>query len=46
MLVTPVWLQTVGFGGVPSVPYVGVQNFVGHVVYGVVLGAAYAALTE
>ncbi len=44
VLVMPVWLQAVGFGGAPSVPTVSVPSLVGHVVYGAVTGVVYAAL--
>jgi uncharacterized membrane protein YagU involved in acid resistance len=44
VLVMPVWLQTAGFAGAPAVPNVSQQSLVGHVVYGLVLGGAFAAL--
>ncbi|WP_227134239.1 DUF1440 domain-containing protein [Halorubellus salinus] len=44
VLVMPVWLQTVGFGPAPAVPNVSPKSLVGHVVYGVVLGGAFAVL--
>ncbi|MFB6268952.1 MAG: histidine kinase [Halobacterium sp.] len=46
VFVMPVWLQAVGFGGAPGVPNVSAQGLVGHVVYGVVLGAVYAVVGE
>jgi uncharacterized membrane protein YagU involved in acid resistance len=44
VLVMPVWLQTVGFAGAPAVPNVSQQSLLGHAVYGLVLGGAFAAL--
>jgi uncharacterized membrane protein YagU involved in acid resistance len=44
VVVMPVWLQTVGFGGAPAVPNVSPKSLVGHAVYGVALGAVFAAL--
>ena len=44
VLVMPVWLQTVGFGGAPAVPNVSVKSLVGHAVYGVALGGTFAVL--
>nr|WP_193570812.1 hypothetical protein [Halorubellus sp. JP-L1] len=44
VLVIPVWLDAVGFANAPALPNVSVQSLVGHVVYGVILGAVYAAL--
>jgi hypothetical protein len=42
-LLMPVWLGAVGFPQAPPVPNVGANSLVGHLVYGVVLGALYAA---
>jgi hypothetical protein len=42
--VMPVWLGVVGFGNPPTVPNVSVPIVAWHVVYGVVLGGAYAVL--
>lgn len=44
VIVMPIWLGAVGFGGAPPLPNIGVESFVGHLVYGVVLGAVYPAL--
>jgi hypothetical protein len=41
VLVMPLWLQAVGFGGAPPFPNVSVMSLVGHVVYGLVLGAVF-----
>jgi len=43
-LVMPVWLSTVGFAGAPPFPNFAVPSLLWHVVYGGVLGGAYAAL--
>lgn len=40
----PVWLSAVGFAGAPPVPNVDWMSFVGHLLYGAVLGGVYAAL--
>ena len=42
-LVMPVWLAAVGFPNAPPLPNVDPQSLVGHVVYGAVLGAAFAS---
>jgi hypothetical protein len=44
VLVMPIWLGAVGFPNAPALPNVSVQSLVGHVVYGAVLGVAYAVL--
>lgn len=44
VLVMPVWLDAVGFANAPALPNVNVQSLLGHVVYGVVAGVAYAVL--
>ncbi|RLM91019.1 histidine kinase [Halobellus sp. Atlit-38R] len=44
VLVMPIWLSVVGSPANPPLPNVSVMSLVGHVVYGVVLGGAYAAL--
>jgi uncharacterized membrane protein YagU involved in acid resistance len=44
VLVMPVWLQTVGFGGAPAVPNISPKSLVGHAVYGLALGGAFAVL--
>jgi uncharacterized membrane protein YagU involved in acid resistance len=44
VLVMPVWLGAVGFPGAPPFPNVSVMSLVGHLVYGAVLGVAYALL--
>ncbi|WP_135853356.1 DUF6789 family protein [Halorussus salinus] len=41
VLVMPVWLGAVGSPANPPFPNVNVQSLVGHVVYGVVLGAVF-----
>lgn len=46
VIVMPIWLGAVGFGGAPPLPNVGMESFVGHLVYGAVLGAVYPALAE
>ncbi|WP_254537192.1 histidine kinase [Halomarina litorea] len=43
-LLMPVWLQAVGFPMAPPFPNVGMASLVGHLVYGVVLAAAYVVL--
>jgi len=44
VIVMPIWLSVVGSPANPPLPNVSVTSLVGHVVYGVVLGGAYAAL--
>jgi len=44
VIVMPLWLGAVGFPGAPPLPNIGVESLVGHVVYGTVLGAVYAAI--
>jgi hypothetical protein len=44
VLVMPVWLDAVGFANAPALPNVNVQSLIGHAVYGVVAGVAYAVL--
>lgn len=46
VVVMPIWLQAVGFPPAPEVPNVGMESFVGHAVYGVLLGAVYYALSD
>lgn len=46
VVVMPIWLSAVGFGMAPSVPNVAVESFVGHAVYGLVLGVTYAVLAR
>ncbi|NHN46259.1 histidine kinase [Halostella sp. JP-L12] len=43
-VVMPIWLDAVGFPMAPAVPNFNPLSLVGHVVYGGVLGATYAAL--
>ena len=43
-IVMPIWLDAVGFPMAPAVPNFNPMSLVGHVVYGGVLGATYAAL--
>nr|WP_089877280.1 histidine kinase [Halogeometricum limi] len=44
VLVMPVWLSAVGFAGAPGLPNISTTSLVGHVIYGLVLGAAYPML--
>ncbi|MFU8868613.1 histidine kinase [Natronococcus sp.] len=44
VVVMPIWLSAVGFPMAPPFPNVDVGSLMGHAVYGVVLGAAYAFL--
>jgi len=44
VIVMPIWLDAVGFPGAPPLPNVSVPSFVGHVVYGAVLGAVFPLL--
>ena len=44
VLLMPVWLQAVGFPAAPEVPNVSQQSLLGHAVYGLVVGGAFAAL--
>jgi hypothetical protein len=46
VLLMPLWLQAVGFGGAPAFPNPSPQSLVGHLVYGVVLGIAFSVLVE
>jgi len=46
VITMPIWLSAVGFPGAPPLPNVGVESLVGHVVYGAVLGGAYAAVAN
>ncbi|WP_158058600.1 DUF6789 family protein [Halorussus halophilus] len=41
VLVMPIWLGAVGFPNAPDVPNVSSKSFVGHVVYGLVLGVVF-----
>lgn len=41
VLLMPVWLSAMGFGGAPSVPNVSTQSLLGHVVFGLATGATY-----
>lgn len=45
-IVMPIWLGAVGFPGTPPLPNFNPLSFVGHLVYGVVLGAAYPSLAD
>lgn len=45
-IVMPIWLSAVGFPKAPGLPNFNPMSLVGHVVYGVVLGAVYAALAR
>lgn len=42
--IMPLWLQAVGFPAAPPIPNLAPSSFVGHAVYGVVLGALYPIL--
>lgn len=44
VILMPVWLQAVGFAGAPPLPNINELSLVGHIVYGLVLGAVYPAL--
>lgn len=44
VIVMPIWLSAVGFPMAPPLPNVDVGSLMGHAVYGVVLGVAYAFL--
>jgi uncharacterized membrane protein YagU involved in acid resistance len=46
VLLMPLWLQGVDFGGAPAFPNPNVQSLVGHIVYGVVVGIAFSVLVE
>ncbi len=41
VVVMPIWLQAVGFPQAPGVPNVSVGSLIGHIVFGLVLGALY-----
>ena len=45
-IVMPIWLSAVGFPGAPGLPNFNPTSLVGHVVYGAVLGAVFAALAR
>ncbi|WP_338729613.1 histidine kinase [Haladaptatus sp. DJG-WS-42] len=42
--IMPLWLQAVGFPMAPPIPNLAPSSFIGHAVYGVVLGALYPVL--
>lgn len=44
--VMPLWLQAVGFPMAPAVPNLQASGFIGHAVYGVVLGGLYPVLAS
>lgn len=44
VVVMPIWLSAVGFPMAPPLPNVDVGSLIGHAVYGIVLGVAYAFL--
>lgn len=46
VIVLPIWLSAVGFPGAPAVPAINTTSFVGHVIYGLLLGGTYAALSR
>lgn len=43
-ILMPIWLSTVGFPGAPPLPNFNPMSLVGHVVFGLVLGALYPLL--
>ena len=43
-ILLPIWLSTVGFPQAPPLPNVGVSSLIGHLIYGGLLGGAYALL--
>lgn len=45
-VVMPLWLSAVGFPNAPPLPNLTVMGFVGHGVYGLVLGAVYPVLRK
>lgn len=45
-IVLPLWLQTVGFPMAPPFPNISLMGFIGHGLYGLVLGAVYPVLTQ
>jgi hypothetical protein len=45
-VVMPLWLSAVGFPGAPPLPNLTVMGFVGHGIYGLVLGATYPVLRK
>jgi len=45
-LVMPVWLQAVGFPNAPAFPNFAMPSLLWHLIYGLVLGAVYAALVR
>lgn len=46
VIVMPLWLGAVGFAGASTFPNVAIENLLGHAVYGLVLGAVYAAVVD
>ena len=44
MLVMPLWLGTIGSPDAPLAPDVAIETLIGHVLFGVILGAVYAAI--
>lgn len=46
VIVMPIWLPAVGSPANPPFPNIGLLSAVGHLLYGVVLGAVYAGLAE
>lgn len=45
-IVMPIWLDAVGFVGAPALPNLTLLGLVTHLLYGLLLGAAYPALTK
>lgn len=46
VIVMPVWLETVGFADGPVIPNLAIESLVGHLGYGLILGAVYGAVTD
>ncbi|WP_225741208.1 DUF6789 family protein [Halorussus halophilus] len=44
--VMPIWLDAVGFSNPPPVPNLSAMSLVGHLVYGVLLGALFATMSQ
>jgi len=45
-IIMPIWLTLVGFSAAPSLPFVTPATIGWHLVYGIVLGGAYAGLAK
>jgi uncharacterized membrane protein YagU involved in acid resistance len=46
VLVMPVWLSAVGSPANPPLPNISAMSAIGHLAYGIVLGAAYTGLAD